>query len=327
MIRDDIRKLLGGYATGTLTPEERQALFEAALADQELFDALAREEALREAMADPAARAQLLAAASDAPEPWYRHWWRPLAVVAAVIVTAVGVSLWEYHPEPKRATLAQVERPRFQPPVETHSAPVLPPPPAIKQAAPSLAPLHLPGVEPVMPPAPPADALQAQIPRPGLRTLQEPRSMGSIGVVTGRNGLLDQSESQAPAAGMGGGGGAGGRAGRALVPAAAAPMMMKAAPPLLQFELLRAVEGSAPVAVPQGATVPAGTTLVVRVTPALDGSLKIVAGDRTIGTAAVRRGVPSETALPPFQDPGHVELKVYFANQDTPAATFSFNIQ
>ena len=26
MNRDDIQKLLGGYATGTLTPEERQAL-------------------------------------------------------------------------------------------------------------------------------------------------------------------------------------------------------------------------------------------------------------------------------------------------------------
>jgi len=29
MNRDDIQKLLGGYATGTLTPEEQQALFEA----------------------------------------------------------------------------------------------------------------------------------------------------------------------------------------------------------------------------------------------------------------------------------------------------------
>ena len=76
MTRDDIQKLLGGYATGTLTPEEQQALFEAALSDQELFDALAREEALREVMADPAARAQLLAAASEAPVPWYRQWWR-----------------------------------------------------------------------------------------------------------------------------------------------------------------------------------------------------------------------------------------------------------
>ena len=45
---EDIRKLLGGYATGTLTAEERQALFEAALDDQALFDALAKEQPLRD---------------------------------------------------------------------------------------------------------------------------------------------------------------------------------------------------------------------------------------------------------------------------------------
>ena len=59
---EDIRKLLGGYATGTRTAEERQALFEAALDDQELFDALAKEQPLRDLLEDPAARAHLLAA-------------------------------------------------------------------------------------------------------------------------------------------------------------------------------------------------------------------------------------------------------------------------
>ena len=48
MDRQGIQKLLGGYATGTLTPEEQQLLFEAALSDQELFDALAREQSLRD---------------------------------------------------------------------------------------------------------------------------------------------------------------------------------------------------------------------------------------------------------------------------------------
>jgi len=45
---DEIRRLLGGYATGTLTDDERTLLFSAALEDQSLFDALADEEALRE---------------------------------------------------------------------------------------------------------------------------------------------------------------------------------------------------------------------------------------------------------------------------------------
>ena len=42
MTQDEIRKLLGGYATNALSAEERRILFEAALEDQELFNALAK---------------------------------------------------------------------------------------------------------------------------------------------------------------------------------------------------------------------------------------------------------------------------------------------
>jgi hypothetical protein len=63
MTRDDIRKLLGGYSTGTLTPEEERALFAAALEDQELFDALAKEQALRDLLRDPAAMVAMAAVA------------------------------------------------------------------------------------------------------------------------------------------------------------------------------------------------------------------------------------------------------------------------
>ena len=55
MKREDIEKLLGGYTAGTLTPAEREALFAAALEDQQLFEMLAREEPLRELLQDPAA--------------------------------------------------------------------------------------------------------------------------------------------------------------------------------------------------------------------------------------------------------------------------------
>ena len=65
MSREEIHKLVGGYATGTLTPEEREALFRAALEDQELFDALAREQALSDLLSDPASKAQLLAALEE----------------------------------------------------------------------------------------------------------------------------------------------------------------------------------------------------------------------------------------------------------------------
>src|SRR5206468_3065536 len=79
MSRDDIQKLLGGYATGTLTPEEQQALFEAALDDQDLFDQLAREQALRDLLCDPAAKAHLLIAIDSKPPRWWAGWWRPAA--------------------------------------------------------------------------------------------------------------------------------------------------------------------------------------------------------------------------------------------------------
>jgi len=60
MPQRDIEKLLGGYATDTLTEEERKELFAAALRDQTLFNALADEHALKEVLDDPRARRLLI---------------------------------------------------------------------------------------------------------------------------------------------------------------------------------------------------------------------------------------------------------------------------
>jgi hypothetical protein len=125
MNREDIQKLLGGYATGTLTPEEQQALFSAALEDQELFDALAREQSLRELLEDPRARAQLLAALDERPERWYARWWRPAALAlatASVAVLAVVAIRQNTRPAPTASvsTMAEVKRPA--PPVPTREA-------------------------------------------------------------------------------------------------------------------------------------------------------------------------------------------------------------
>ncbi|MCX6630350.1 MAG: hypothetical protein NTW28_22250 [Candidatus Solibacter sp.] len=98
MTPEDIKKLLGGYATGTLTDEEQQALFAAALEDQELFDALAREQSLRDLLRDPAARAELLSAL-DAPANGIGGFWqwlrRPmvagLATAGGVVIATVAV--------------------------------------------------------------------------------------------------------------------------------------------------------------------------------------------------------------------------------------------
>ena len=81
MSPEDAKKLLGGYATGTLTDAEQEALFAAALDDQELFDALAREQSLREVLRDPAVKAELLAALDERPRRWWK--WRPAAVLGA----------------------------------------------------------------------------------------------------------------------------------------------------------------------------------------------------------------------------------------------------
>jgi curli production assembly/transport component CsgG len=85
---DEIEKLLGGYATGTLTPPERDALFQAALSNQALFDALAGEEALRELLHDPESRRRLLA--SICPPAPARFSWLPQWVANPRALTLAG---------------------------------------------------------------------------------------------------------------------------------------------------------------------------------------------------------------------------------------------
>jgi hypothetical protein len=103
MRREDIEKLLGGYATDSLTPAEREQLFTAALDDQSLFDELAREDALREALADPAARAQALAALDGRPPSWrsrFAQWLRRpagLAAMAGTLAAAVAVGVFVHY--------------------------------------------------------------------------------------------------------------------------------------------------------------------------------------------------------------------------------------
>ncbi len=110
---EDIRKLLGGYATGTLTAAEQEALFTAALEDQELFDALMKEEPLREVLRDPTAKAELLAALEAAPEraAWWR--WRPLiGAVAMAGIALAAVAVWRgSHERPAPAMVAEANKP------------------------------------------------------------------------------------------------------------------------------------------------------------------------------------------------------------------------
>lgn len=103
MSHEEIRKLLGGYATNTLTEAERKALFDAALEDQDLFNALHQEQALKDLLDDPVSRDQIRRAmdrpASAHAVKWWRWWaWTGAAsaVAAAVLIVAVTRS---YAPE------------------------------------------------------------------------------------------------------------------------------------------------------------------------------------------------------------------------------------
>src|SRR3954454_21965945 len=101
MNRENIQRLLGGYATGNLTPEEQQELFAAALEDQELFDALGREQALRDLLRDRACKAEVMAAL-DRPAPGRGGFWawlrRPLTASLAIggaLAGVTAIAVWE----------------------------------------------------------------------------------------------------------------------------------------------------------------------------------------------------------------------------------------
>ncbi len=102
----DLEYLLGGYATNTLTEEERHALLKASLVNQRLFDLLADEEALKELLDDPAVRRRLLQQLKEPEEP---GWFTPTlawltrtetlaiagSLAAVTLATVFGLRFWE----------------------------------------------------------------------------------------------------------------------------------------------------------------------------------------------------------------------------------------
>ena len=139
---DDVRKLLGGYATGTLSPDEKQVLFEAALHDDELFAALSNEHALKDLLDDGAVRAQLLRATEEprfsvtaALWEWFeRPKSKVLVATGTILLAAIGFQ--QLRPRISEQTqIAEVREPRnltiYSPP----TSPPSPPPAATKEPA------------------------------------------------------------------------------------------------------------------------------------------------------------------------------------------------
>jgi len=119
-------KLLGGYATGTLSEAERQRLFAAALERQELFDALMDEEALRELLAGPGAKAQLMEALAQAGPPKVAPFWRRpglLGAAAGLIVAATASLAYLRSPEKVPPPLQDLAKPL---PAEAPAVPTAP---------------------------------------------------------------------------------------------------------------------------------------------------------------------------------------------------------
>lgn len=107
MTPDEAKALLGAYATGTLTSEEQQALFIAALEDQALFDELAKEQALKEVFDDPAARGELLGALTEGERrSSWRTWWIPAAAGALALA---GLTVFVLLPGPQRTAVEVAE--------------------------------------------------------------------------------------------------------------------------------------------------------------------------------------------------------------------------
>ena len=152
MKRDEAEKLLGGYATGSLTGEERELLFTAALEDQKLFEALADEEALRDALSDEAFKRELIVALSE-PQPslWGRltAWWqRPYSLalaggIAAVLLAAVIVQQMA-SPDAAPQEVAMVEHKRSA--AESEEFAVVPEP--VEESASAPAPVAVPSGKP-----------------------------------------------------------------------------------------------------------------------------------------------------------------------------------
>ena len=163
MTRSEAEKLLGGHATGTLTEDERRQLFAAALGDQALFDALMDEEALRELLADPALKAQVLAALAPAAAPKVVPFWRRTGVLgatASLLVAATAGLVYLRSPERVPPPLEQErEQPAKAKAAEAPAVPQAPTPLARRAAPASPAPA-------ITPAPPPPEAAAAQAPAP-----------------------------------------------------------------------------------------------------------------------------------------------------------------
>jgi hypothetical protein len=325
MIPEDVRKLLGGYATGTLTAAEQEALLAAALEDQELFDALMKEEAVRDVLQDPVSKAALLAALEQPPaRPAWWHW-RPLIGAVAMAGIALGaVAVWRATREKAApVTVAQEMKQPAPPPVMTaplaRDLKIEPPAPSkpvakarvaseskkvspesrrevdkvaeatSKDGASGIA-GAAPSAAPVAPP-PVQQRVQVQAAAPPAPMAQQQISQSAPSISAEAVQALNGS-------------GAGAVSGfRAASPPrfeiAAAKVTDKKAGPLVQWSLLRGDRDSPPDTV-----LDAGEAIRLRIVAFASGVVTVNEGDKVLASATVEAGRAFDTPPIPSTGPG-----------------------
>ena len=105
---NDLEKLLGGFAADTLTPEEKQRLYNTALHDQQLFNLFADEQALKELLTDPMVREKLLRSLRETTSTtdgsnvsWFGWFRRPAGLAwagglaAALFALVLGTNIYQ----------------------------------------------------------------------------------------------------------------------------------------------------------------------------------------------------------------------------------------
>ena len=129
---DDIRDLLGRYATGSLSAEEQKRLFDAALDDQEIFDQLAQEQDLKNVLDEPGARDRIVRALH--PPSRRKPWILALAPIAAVMAIMMVIMLRPSPKPPQVVAVTQAPAPDARPSDAAPSTEIAQTPPAAPPA-------------------------------------------------------------------------------------------------------------------------------------------------------------------------------------------------
>jgi hypothetical protein len=305
------QNMIGGYASGNLSPQEKQRLFEAALHDQNLFDALMDEQALKEFLDQPGVKAELVEALQPKPTLWdrLRHWFTSPAAYAAagaLATAAVLVVVVTHRPSSRQPAVEMVKSAPAKA-AETVTPSFIPTPPlaAEREPAPMMAKRN---DMPAAPASKPAVVAQAPIPqqKPEERQQQTGPPFDQLSQKQEQAALRDEAQQSTPPANAP-------AAPSPLVPQQQASSSAPAAPGGLANGVIGGFPAPAPPAVeqplslsytllrrgPDGRYLPVTTPAVsstdslrLQVTPNNDGTLYLYARNDTGLEMPILNGLP-----------------------------------